>query len=51
MSETALRTDFNFSTATVSLCCSLAHVCVHLTVDEVCMSELVIKLRGTPVGI
>lgn len=51
MSETELHTDYNFSTAMVSLSCSLGHVCVHLTVAEVCMSELVIKLRRTPVGI
>lgn len=53
MSEMALRTDFSFSTAMVSVSCSLGHVClcVHLTVAEVCMGELVIKLRRTPVGI
>lgn len=44
-------TGYNFSIIMVSGSCSLVHVCVHLTDDEVCMSELVIKLRQTPVGI
>lgn len=44
-------TGYNFSIIMVSGSCSLVHVCVQLTDDEVCMSELVIKLRQTPVGI
>lgn len=43
--------DFNFFIVMVSLICLFVYVCVYLMVDEVCMSEFVIKLRGILVGI
>lgn len=43
-------TGYNFSIIMVSGSCSLVHVCVRLTDDEVCVSELEYQIKTDPGG-